>query len=133
MKKRLIILIGVLAVFTCMGFTACGSSGGNSDGTDLSDSPYLGEWVTADVSLGDESEAMEEDFTMTLNDDGTGTLVGGDETSNFTWTPTSEGFKTDGDLKVKFKADGEDAIHAKLFGVSLNFVRAGSDAADDAE
>ena len=130
MKKRLIILIGVLFALSCIGLTACG---GSDEGTDLSDSPYVGEWVVSDLSMGDESEALSEDYTMTINGDGTGTLTAEGETSNFTWTPTDEGFKTAGDMKVKFTADSEDAIHAKIFGVSLNFVRAGSEATEETD
>ena len=56
---------------------------------------------------------------------GTGTCVavdeeGVEETTEFTWEPTDEGFKTKGDMKLKFTDDGEQ-IHAKMFGVSLNF------------
>lgn len=130
MKKRLIILIGVLFALSCIGLSACG---GGDEGADLSDSPYVGDWVMADLSLGDESEAMTEEYKLTINGDGTGTLTGEGETSNFTWTPTDTGFKTSGDLKVKFTADSEDAIHAKIFGVSLNFVKAGSEAAEASE
>ena len=125
MKKRLIILVGMILAISCIGLTACG--GGES--ANLSDSPYLGDWVATGVSLGDESGALDEDYLLTLNDDGTGTLTGGGETSSFTWTPTEEGFETDGDVKAKFTADGTDAIHCKILGASLNFIRPGSEEA----
>ena len=135
MKKRLIFLIGILTVLCCIGLTACGGSDdtASNDAAESSDSPYVGEWIMTDMSLGDESEELGHDYKLIVNADGTGTLEGEDEVSEFTWKPTKNGFKTKGDLKVKFKADGENAIHAKIFGVSLNFVKAGSEDAAAAE
>ena len=138
MKKRLIILVGILTVICCIGFTGCGGSdstdtGDSGDSAAVSDNPYVGEWVLSDMSLGDESEELSEGYKLVINEDGTGTLEGEGEVGEFTWKPTKNGFKTKGDLEVKFKADGEDALHANLFGVSLNFVRAGSEAAEATE
>ena len=134
MKKRLILLVSALTVLFLVGLTACGGSGSgeSSDGgADYSDSPYVGEWIAEDVSLGDNSESLSDEFVMTINADGTGTLIGADETSEFTWTPTENGFKTAGDMKMKFKADGEDTLRCKLLGASLNFVRAYSETAKE--
>ena len=131
MKKATGILLGLLMVLACVGLTACG--GGSSDSTDLSDSPYVGEWVSTGMSMGDETGEFDYEVTLTLNADGTGVLTGDGESSEFTWTPTENGFKTEGDVNTKFKADGDNAITAKVIGVNLNFVRAGSEEAEKAE
>ena len=99
-------------VLACVGLTACG--GGSSDSTDLSDSPYVGEWVSTGMSMGDETEDFGYEVTLTLNADGTGVLTGDGESSEFTWIPTEDGFKTEGDVNTKFKADGDNAITAKV-------------------
>ena len=57
---------------------------------------------------------------MTINGDGTGTLAGGEDSSEFTWQPTDGGFKTKGDVKTTFKDDG-DKIKTKVIGVELIF------------
>ena len=107
--------VAAIMALTVFAFTGCG--GGDADN---SDSPYVGTWKATDMSLADESEAVEEDWILTINEDGTGTISNGDETSEFTWEPTDEGFKTKGDMKLKFKADG-DTISAKIIGVKLTF------------
>ena len=40
--------------------------------------------------------------------------------TDFSWEPTDGGFKTTGDVKLKFKDDG-DNITAKVIGVNLTF------------
>ena len=57
-----------------------------------------------------------------INGDGTGTIDDGEEVSEFTWEPTDEGFKTKGDMKLKFKDDG-DNIKAKILGADLTFAK----------
>ena len=121
MKKIIsLVLITVMAV-SMLALVSCGG-----EKEDLSDSKYVGTWKAVNMSLEDESEDFGEgQWTITLNDDGTGTCVavdeeGVEETTEFTWEPTDEGFKTKGDMKLKFTDDGEQ-IHAKMFGVSLNF------------
>ena len=126
MKKKIAILISLMMVLT-FALAACG--GGGSD--DLSGSKYLGTWKAESVSVGDESGELgdEGSYTLTLNGDGTGTFVsidedGTEEVSEVTWSETSDGFKTAGDVKLKFKEDG-DAIVAKILGAEMRFVRAG--------
>ena len=116
MKKAIALLMAVTMVFACVSLTGCG--GGDAD---YSDSEYVGTWIGSDMSLGDESESMD-DIVLVVSADGTGTLTGEGETSEFTWEPTDEGFKTKGDLKVTFKGDSEK-ITAKVLGVNLNFVK----------
>lgn len=128
MKKKIAILISLAMVLT-FALAACGGGGGE----DLSDSKYVGSWVAKSLSIGDESGDIGDEgvFTLTLNGDGTGTFVsveadGTEEVSNITWSLTSDGFKTSGDMKMTFKDDG-DGIKATIFGVDLHFVRAGEE------
>ena len=128
MKKKIAILISLAMVLT-FALAACGGGGGE----DLSDSKYVGSWVAKSLSIGDESGDIGDEgvFTLTLNGDGTGTFVsveadGTEEVSNITWSLTSDGFKTSGDMKMTFKDDG-DNIKANIFGVDLHFVRAGEE------
>ena len=122
MKKKLVIMLSLVMVFT-FAFAACGGGG-----EDLSDSKYVGTWVAESLSIAGESGDFEGgSFKLTLNGDGTGTFIsvaddGNEEISNVTWSLTSEGFKTSGDTKMKFKYDG-DGIMSKILGVELHFVR----------
>ena len=134
MKKIMAILLSAVMVLT-FALAACGG-GGNAD---LSDSKYVGTWVCNSVSLGDASEDFSgASWTMTLNGDGTGTLVATDESGaeeevqNITWEPTNEGLKTKGDTKLKFE-DEDGGIETKMLGVELHFVRAEDAAADTAD
>ena len=127
MKRKIAILLTFTVVFL-MAFAACGGS----ENTDVSGSKYVGTWKADSMSLGDNSDSLDADFTLTLNDDGTGTYVGADEdgeieTSDITWVLTDDGFKTKGDTELKFKDDG-DNIKTKLLGVDLVFVRADAEA-----
>ena len=133
MKKKMAILLSAVMVLA-FALAACGG-GGNAD---LSDSKYVGTWVCNSVSLGDASEDFSgASWTMTLNGDGTGTLVATDESGaeeevqNITWEPTNEGLKTKGDTKLKFE-DEDGGIETKMLGVELHFVRAEDAAAADA-
>ena len=122
MKKRLAILLSFAMVLT-FALAACGGGG------DVSDSKYVGTWVADTMSFAGESGDFDNAITLVLNDDGTGTFSGVDEEGNpevtdFTWSLTSDGFKTAGDVKLKFKDDG-DAIVAKILGAEMRFVRAG--------
>ena len=132
MKKKIAIMISFLMVLT-FALAACGGGGSSED---LSSSKYLGTWVAASMSLGDETGEIGEDevFTLTLNEDGTGTLEsteadGNKNVSNITWSLTDDGFKTKGDAKMTFTDDG-DGIKSSVLGVELHFVR--PDAAGDA-
>ena len=122
MKKKLAILLSLAMVLT-FALAACGGGGG-----DVADSRYVGTWVTEELSFAGESEALENDFTLELKADGTGTFSGVDEdgveeVSNITWSLTDGGFKTQGDAKMKFKDDG-DAIVTKILGAELRFTKA---------
>lgn len=116
MKKILSIVL--ILVFAALAFTACG--GGGSSDKDLADSKYVGTWKNISISLGEESGELDGEFTIVLNDDGTGQLISDGEAGDFTWELTSDGFKTSGDMKLTFKDDG-DNIKTKLLGADLVF------------
>ncbi len=119
MKKALVILAFAVAAMLGVLLAGCGgsSSGG---GSDLSDSEFVGTWQAVSMSIGDEEEPYTEECILTLNDDGTGTISDGSEVTEFNWELTDEGFKTSGDMKMKFTGDGT-AIHGKILGANLNF------------
>lgn len=123
MKKKLIVVLGVMLMFTFV-FASCGGGGGSSE--DLADSKYVGTWVMKEMALGDESEDMQDRaYTLVLNGDGTGTFAGinddgEEEVSDLTWSLTDDGFKTKGGAKMTFTDDG-DGIKTKILGVDLIF------------
>jgi|GEM_PF-3477849 len=59
--------------------------------TGESDVALLGEWVLTDVYEDGTSVGVEENITITFNNDGTGLYVEAEETGNFSWT-TSNGY-----------------------------------------
>ncbi|MBR3124694.1 MAG: hypothetical protein IKF42_04585 [Mogibacterium sp.] len=133
MKKKIAILLSVAMVLT-FALAACG---GGSSSEDLSDSKYVGTWAADSLSFAGESGELDNTYTLNLNADGTGTFNGVDEdgnddVSNFTWSLTSDGFKTKGDAKMTFKDDG-DAIVTKILGAELRFVRVGDEGGEVAD
>ena len=120
MKKKIAVLTLAMAAMLCLLLAGCGGSSSGGDGSDLSDSPYIGTWTAVSVSIGDEEEPFTDKCDMTINSDGTGSLTDAEEVSEFTWEPTDEGFKTKGDVKMTFKGDGEK-ISGKILGAKLNF------------
>ena len=121
MKKFVAISVSIIMVLSVLALTACGGGGSSED---LSDSKYVGTWKGVEMTVADESEEFQDDIILTINGDGTGTLVGSEEgeteESSFTWEPTSDGFKTKGDVKMTFKDDG-DKITSKIIGVTMVF------------
>lgn len=123
MKKFIMLVLAMVLAVSCLALTACG--GGSSE--DLSNSKYVGTWKIAEVTLKDASEELNIDYTLTLNDDGTGTFLAVDENgqedkSDITWSLTDDGFKTKGGTKLTFTDDG-DNIQTKMLGVGLVFVK----------
>ena len=121
MKKFVAIAVSIIMVCSVLALTACGGGGSSED---LSDSKYVGTWKGVEMTVADESEEFQDDIILTINGDGTGTLVGSEEgeteESSFTWEPTSDGFKTKGDVKMTFKDDG-DKITSNIIGVTMVF------------
>lgn len=116
MKRFISITLISVMIVTALVLTACG--GGESE--DLSDSKYVGTWKATAFELADESEAPESEIILIINGDGTGTLESEGETSEFKWSPTSDGFKTKDGMKLTFKDDG-DKIKATIIGVDMVF------------
>ncbi|MBQ6455727.1 MAG: hypothetical protein IJJ31_01210 [Mogibacterium sp.] len=115
MKKFISIMIITVMIFSTLALTAC--SGGSED---LSDSKYVGTWKCTALELKDESQALDHDYILVLNGDGTGQLSGDDGMNDITWELTKDGFRTKGDAKMKFKDDG-DKIKTTILGASLVF------------
>ena len=130
MKMKTAVLAGLMMI-ACFAFAACGGSK-----ADYSDSRYLGEWKATSMTVGDTSGGIDGGvWTLTLNEDGTGTFVatetdGKEEVSKIKWQPTDGGFKTSGDMKLEFTDDG-DGIKANIMGVDLHFARPGEEGPDD--
>jgi len=124
MKKLIMLVLAMVLTVSCLALTACGGGGSSED---LSNSKYVGIWKIAEVSFKDASEELNIDYTLTLNDDGTGTFLAVDENgqedkSDITWSLTDDGFKTKGGTKLTFTDDG-DNITTKMLGVGLTFVK----------
>lgn len=126
MKKLVSLMLVMLMTVSCLVLVSCGG-GSSSSSEDLSSSKYVGTWKAITMSLEDTTEAADEggEFIVTLNGDGTGQSVsrengGEEEVTDFTWELTDDGFKTKGDMKLKFTDDG-DNIKANIFGVDLVF------------
>lgn len=105
---------------SCLAFTACTSN--NNEKKDYSDSKYVGSWKIDSMSFMDESENFDETWILTLNADGTGISEDKEGKSEFTWTPTDNGFKTKGSVNTTFTDDGEN-IKTTMLGVELHFIR----------
>ncbi len=120
MKKKTVLILGLILVLSFTMLTACGGGGSSED---LSDSKYVGTWKAANMSLGEETGEFEDEVLLIVNPDGTGQMTQGDEVSEFKWTPKDDGFKVTGDVKTTFK-DEEGGIVAKVIGVELHFVKA---------
>ena len=102
MKKYVSIILAALLVLSTLLLTACG--GGSSNTEDLKNSRYVGTWTTKGIEIGEDSEELEGEWLLVLNEDGTGTLSGSvegeeDKTSEFTWKLVDGGFKCSGGKK----------------------------------
>ena len=117
MKKIISMSIIMIMLLSVLLLTGCG--GGSS--ADLSDSKYVGTWKAAAIAVSDESENLDENWVLTLKEDGTGQLTSEEETSDFTWQLTDNGFKTKGDVNVKFTDDGDNRIKGKILIADLIF------------
>ena len=122
MKKITAIVLSTIMVLSALSLASCG--GGGSD-ADLSDSRYVGTWTTKGIEIGEDSEELEGEWLLVLNEDGTGTLSGSlegeeEDPSEFTWKLVDGGFKCSGDVKATFKDVG-DNIKTKIIGVELVF------------
>ena len=117
MKRTISAAVIVSIIMSMLLLASCG---GNSSSADLSDSKYVGTWKCTALELKDESQALDHDYILVLNGDGTGQLSGDDGMNDITWELTKDGFRTKGDAKMKFKDDG-DKIKTTILGASLVF------------
>ena len=117
-RKSIIAPLLALLILSALILSSCGGQNGGK--ADLSDSKYVGTWKTSNMSIGDQSEPLEDEWIITIKEDGTGISDDGKETTNFTWKPIDGGFKTSGDVNTTFKDDG-DNIKTSIFGVDLIF------------
>ena len=120
MKKIIsMVLITAMALSAAAALVSCG---GGSKKADFSDSKYVGTWKMASMEFQEETGEIDEDWTLELKADGTGISKTNEETDDFTWEPTDNGFKTKGGVTLDFTDDG-DRIVGNLFGVKLVFER----------
>ncbi len=118
MKKIITLTLITVMAFSMLVLVSCGGGGQE----DLSESKYVGTWKISKLSFADESGQFDEDWTLEINGDGTGKSITAEETDDFTWKPTSGGFKTKGGLELTFK-DEDEYITGDLFGIKLYFER----------
>ena len=134
MKRTTKIAIAIAAVFAlCLGLVGCGGG----DGADYTKN-FTGDWKLSGMT--ENGEAMSGDdiafmesfgmtVTLTLNEDGTGSLVMFDEAMDVSWEPKSAtelDVTIDGDTTTGKLAD--DTITLEAGGDSMSFVRVEADA-----
>lgn len=125
MKRNIALTLALFMILSTL-LAACGgsssSSGSSAQNADLANSKYVGTWKATTMSLKDETESIDFEWTITLNADGTGEYVSEDGPTSVTWELTDDGFKTKGDAKLTFKDDGEN-IKAKVSITEVVFVK----------
>ena len=119
MKRRMTFAATLMLFLSTALFAACSSSPTPSS-VDLSNSKDVGTWKATTMSLKDTSEAVDAEWILKLNGDGTGTLDDGENSSKLGWEPTDNSFKTRGDAKMTFVDDGAN-IKTNIMGVDLTF------------
>ena len=138
-KLGLLAIVCMIALALCAcsssgsGSAASASASGNGSAAsastsaasskDYSDSKFVGTWKVDTITFKDTTEPFDTAWTLVVKADGTGQSISEDETEEFTWTPTDNGFKTKGDVKATFVADG-DSITTKIIGATLRFNKA---------
>ncbi len=94
--------------------------------SDVSNSKYLGKWKADSVDVFKESGELDNDSVLSLNADGTATIVSGDEVVEYKWWETENGVYLDSlgeKSDLKFKADGPDILKTRLLFIYLKFKR----------
>lgn len=117
MRRKLVLLVGMIVMISCFALSGCSKGEGSSD---YSDSKYVGTWKIDTISFQEASEEFDENWVLIVKADGTGISKDSEEETDFTWQPTEDGFKTKGSVKMTFKDKG-DKIETGLFGVNLTF------------
>ena len=132
MKKAFVVLCVMLMTVSCV-FCGCGKKkdeGGSttaaqSTAASVAESQYAGTWKAVRAELmgkeADIKEALGDDLILTLNADGTCSLISAEEESTGKWSETSDGVKLTGDdMNMTLKSEnGQLAID--LFGFHIYF------------
>ena len=128
MKKLGIIAVALVLAITGVVFAACSKAPAEIP----ADSEYIGTWKALDISAANQSEsadsALEDEWTITFNADGTYESTSG-ETTKGTWSITDEGVKMTGDTKLTLTKDG-DKLATKVVGATITFEKQ-ADAAEE--
>ena len=134
-KLGLLAIVCMIALALCACSSSASGSAASTSGSaasastsaasskDYSDSKFVGTWKVDTITFKDTTEPFDTAWTLVVKADGTGQSISEDETEEFTWTPTDNGFKTKGDVKATFVADG-DSITTKIIGATLRFNKA---------
>ena len=122
MKKTMRKITGMLLGLSCAAMLGCSNTGGK---TDVSNSKYVGTWkVTSAEAIGESVSAEEMfkdgDVTLELNADGACKLTYTEGPTACTWTETSDGVKTEGDVSMTLKEEGTGLV-GDIFVVKLHF------------
>ena len=132
MKKTILILFVMIIAASCFALTGCGGS--NDDGSAAAEessapvSEYVGTWKAVSVELKDKKadldEALEEDFIIVLNEDGTAKISSEDGQEEAKWFENDKGFRVQGvdsetDLKINKDKNGRMVL--SFVGVHLVF------------
>ena len=132
MKKTILILFVMIIAASCFALTGCGgSSDDGSAAAEESSAPvseYVGTWKAVSVELKDKKadldEALEEDFIIVLNEDGTAKISSEDGQEEAKWFENDKGFRVQGvdsetDLKINKDKNGRMVL--SFVGVHLVF------------
>ena len=132
MKKTILILFVMIIAASCFALTGCGGS--SDDGSAAAEeasapvSEYVGTWKAVSVELKDKKadldEALEEDFIIVLNEDGTAKISSEDGQEEAKWFENDKGFRVQGvdsetDLKINKDKNGRMVL--SFVGVHLVF------------
>ena len=111
MKKTLISILTIVIIASMFVCSACGSRGKIT-----SREKYIGTWKVTAVSIQNgaekkeknETENADNNWTMLLNENGTGQFANKSGVNNIRWKITKTGIKTRGDIKLEFEYDKEE-------------------------
>lgn len=130
MKKTILALFVMIIAASCFALTGCGSSDTGTTAEEGSGpvSEYVGTWKAVSVELRDKKadldEALEEDFIIVLNEDGTAKVSSEDGEEEAKWFENDEGFRVQGvdsDTDLKVKKDKNGRMTLSFVGIHLVF------------
>ena len=94
--------------------------------SDVSNSKYLGKWKADSVDVFKKSGEFDGDTVLSLNADGTASMVSADEVLEYKWWETENGVYLDSlgeKSDIKLKADGPDTLKTRILFFHLKFKR----------